>query len=785
MLLLSMKKIIYLKKLVLFYSKFSIFLLVFCLSNYYKAQSFVTWNEGTINASSSSLTSITGTYPAGTVTVTNTATGQNIRIGREFCTQNLNGAVASEIFGTFGSASSGQSKSLTFTFSSPVIINSFSMNDIDQGGTWYDQFTFSGVVFESVVTGNGVLANGSGTTFAPIDNFGNSCAEYANWFNSTSEVSSFTIDYAVVSGNSHAYLGYSLSVSVPNIFNIVGSDSICIGDSTLLSLSNLTGSTHAWADITDPEVIISTDLEIKVSPLITTTYAVYGDIDTAYHTVNVSNNTPMVNLGNDTTICQGQSISLNGGTAQGYLWSNGLTSSMINISDSGAYWLRVNNGACFSSDTIIISTIQYPILNLGNDTILCEGQSTILEAGLAEAYLWSTGSVSSSIEASSVGTYWVEANNGFCFARDSILISIRQYPTPNLGSDTTLCEGQLLTLDGGIADTYIWSNGLTTPTINVSNPSMYWVETSNAHCAKIDSIEVFVNLYPTPNFGNDTLLCEGQSLTLDGGIAETYLWSNGLTSVSINVSSFGTYWVESSNDHCKGGDTIVITFNSYPTPNLGGDTTLCEGQSLTLDAGAADTYLWSDGTTGSTIIVSNPSIYYVESSNAHCSKTDSIEVFVNEYPDPFLGNDTLLCQGQFINLDGGDAASYVWSTGSLSSSIEVSTFGTYWVEASNDHCMGRDTITFLPCAAEILIPNIFTPNNDGKNDLFIPLVIKNVASLTTKIFNRWGNEMFESSDLSINWNGGDCVEGTYFWQIFYVDFNGTQDQIHGYVTLIK
>jgi hypothetical protein len=144
----------------------------------------------------------------------------------------------------------------------------------------------------------------------------------------------------------------------------------------------------------------------------------------------ISNGISSIILGNDTSVCQGQSIPLNAGSATSFLWSNGSTNSSITVSDSGTYWVQASNGVCTAIDSITITINEFPLVNLGNDTSICQGQTFNLNGGTANSYLWSSGLTTPSINASAPGIYWLQASNGVCTATDSITISINQIPFP-------------------------------------------------------------------------------------------------------------------------------------------------------------------------------------------------------------------------------------------------------------------------------------------------------------------------------------------------------------------
>ena len=84
-----------------------------------------------------------------------------------------------------------------------------------------------------------------------------------------------------------------------------------------------------------------------------------------------------------------------------------------------------------------------------------------------------------------------------------------------------------------------------------------------------------------------------------------------------------------------------------------------------------------------------------------------------------------------------------------------------------------------------MMPNIFTPNNDGFNDLLVPIISKGIVSMNTIICNRWGNKVYETNDLLIKWNGQDVSDGTYFWIVYYTDINAVDNSLNGHVTILR
>ncbi|MEP7169108.1 MAG: choice-of-anchor L domain-containing protein [Bacteroidota bacterium] len=355
------------------------------------------------------------------------------------------------------------------------------------------------------------------------------------------------------------------------------------------------------------------------------------------------------------------------------------------------------------SDTTYVTvtiTTNVPV-DLGPDTSFCAGTSMLLGYGIISgtSYLWSTGATTSGIVISTPGTYIVTVTSALCPAGvDTINVSMTTVNL-NLGNDTTLC-GTTYTISGNIVGThYQWSNGDTTATLTVNTSGTYWMVVTENGCQDVDSITVtFVNA-GSVSLGNDTTICNGQPLVLGGGLFGNYfLWSTGDTTATITVTQSGTYWVNAGTTGCIGSDTIVVNI-SLVSANLGNDTTICTGQSVTLGNSLAGTsFLWSTGATSSTITVSSSGIYAVTVTAGSCTAVDSINITITAPPVVSLGNDTTLCAGNTLALDAGIHSAYIWSTGGTTSVINVTATGTYYVLVSDGGCFGTDSIhvTFTP-----------------------------------------------------------------------------------------
>ena len=368
----------------------------------------------------------------------------------------------------------------------------------------------------------------------------------------------------------------------------------------------------------------------------------------------------------------------------------------------------------------------------------------------------------------------------------------------DLGQDTSLCNGGNLMLDATLPNaTYLWQDGSDKPTFEVTSSGEYFVEVFTCGGVFRDTIQVAIASLPVVDLGNDTTLCEGQSLLLDATWPQaSYLWQDGSTEAMLEANLPGEYWVQVSN--CAGTiyDTIYIAYEELPRIRLGNDTTLCEGQSLLLDATWPQaSYLWQDGSTEATLEVNLPGEYWVEASNCAGIFRDVIQVGYESPPQViFPVRDTLFCQTESLVLDATiPGASYLWQDNSTNPTFIVNQGGEYWVDVTtiNGCTYSYQTeITEQNCEVKLLLPNVFTPNQDGKNDLFMPIEYEGIVKMYTKIYDRWGNEIFNTNNPLIEWDGmmnnaKSASADVYFWVVYYEDIFDNHLNAKGSLHLVK
>ncbi len=230
-----------------------------------------------------------------------------------------------------------------------------------------------------------------------------------------------------------------------------------------------------------------------------------------------------------------------------------------------------------------------------------------------------------------------------------------------------------------------------------------------------------------------------------------------------------------------------------PEVYLGPDTLLCVGQSLLLNASyPGSNYLWQDGSTDSTFLVTQSGTYWVTVTNSYGSDSDTITVNFESPDQAELGPDITLCIGDSVVLSNNTpSSSYLWSDNSTGSELLVSESGTYWLALTSFCGTTIDSIVIEEVLCEFILkmPNVFTPNADANNDHFLPIEANYIDSYNLTVFNRWGNIVFHTLEQNVGWNGlvndTEAPEGVYTWKIVYEDLDGKKGEMHGLVHLIR
>ncbi len=299
----------------------------------------------------------------------------------------------------------------------------------------------------------------------------------------------------------------------------------------------------------------------------------------------------------------------------------------------------------------------------------------------------------------------------------------------------------------------------------------------------------------------DTLICASGPATLKSPHANMgYRWSNGSTTQATAVNADGLYYVYSYSADCKVYvDSFKVTYANLDL-DLGKDTVLCAGDSYTLDVAqpGAGNYLWSDGSTAPQKTINTSGTYAVTVFRNHCQVSDTIVVEVKAPVLDIMPKDTFICEQDKLDLvaNSNFESRFSWSTGAQGNRITIDQEGIYVVTATNVCGLQKDSVRIeqLNCDCQPAMPNAFSPNGDGKNDVFLPLL--KPACITKSyellIYNRYGQVVFSSNQSGVGWDGtylnGRTAElGVYYYILKLQGSYGKREPImaKGEFTLLR
>ena len=293
------------------------------------------------------------------------------------------------------------------------------------------------------------------------------------------------------------------------------------------------------------------------------------------------------------------------------------------------------------------------------------------------------------------------------------------------------------------------------------------------------------------SLGKDTILCgkdQPLKLVAQQGF-DSYKWNTGDTSRIISVSKAGTYIVQVDFGCGVLSDTIVVKAYPYKKNQLqiGEQLQKCPEEQISLKAANGyNNYTWSNGQTGAELSTSQEGMYIIQATSPEaCLVRDTVQIFNISPPKAvYLGKDTVICLGKSILLDAGNQStvSFVWNKGSYNQTIEVKEAGNYSVSVSNKCFQTSDTIVVsTKDCSPIFIPNVFTPNGDGKNDTF-KIRTEDNRTVNLDVYNRWGDKIYSHSNYSDHWTAESIPDGMYFYQITDIEYAKTEK---GWVQVIR
>ena len=444
-------------------------------------------------------------------------------------------------------------------------------------------------------------------------------------------------------------------------------------------------------------------------------------------------------LGNDTTLCEGDSLVLKAGADYvQYIWQDGSSNTSFVAKSTGTYAVYVSN-TCgdISSDEIVVTIPDWP-------------------------------------ELLSAPTMAVCANEQFSISANSAFSNYTWAPAASVNGQDALVSLKLS------ADMPIIVNAL-----------------SPDGCTAKDTVNITL-LYARPiNLGVDTSVCSETFFTLNAGTGYTsYNWSDGSVDSELIGYDPGDYTVVAQDvNGCYARDTIIVSKFQQPVVSLGDDKDICSNQIIQLDAGNFSSYQWQDGSVARNLSIKTPGIYWVKATDQnHCMASDTIAIKnLLQAPASFIKPLDSICRYGYMEIiPAGNYKSYLWSTGATSSRTTINAPGSYSLTVTaHNGCATTENIKIIEknCLTGVFLPNAFTPNFDGKNDAFKVTVHGKIVKYYIAVFNRFGEMVFTSKDPLKSWDGfykGRPAEtGNYVWTCVYQLDGESQVDKKGQILLIR
>lgn len=535
--------------------------------------------------------------------------------------------------------------------------------------------------------------------------------------------------------------------STPNIVVSPATAAICLGQSITLSATG--ASSYVWDGL-------GSGSSKTVTPTTTTTYTITGTssvgcTSSVTKTVTV-NPLPVVTITpSTTTICSGEVTSLTADGATTYLWSNNTTNQVLNAAPiiNTTYTVTGTSAGCSATSTVFVTVNQSPTISVSPvTTTLCLGQSTTLTATGAVSYSWSNNITgpTQTVTPSSTTTYTVTgtASNG-CTNTTSKTVTVNSVPTVDiLPATAIICEGGSIVLTATGANQYIWNTTATNPvqTFSPTTTTTYTVTGIGVNgCTASATKTIQVNPTPVVSINPATpTICEGSSIQLQATGAQTYSW-NGLGSnefQTVSPISTTTYTVTGTNaSGCTATATKTVSVNNVPLVSISSPiTTICEGNTVQLQANGASSYSWNNLSTSALLSVSptTTTSYTVTGTNAAgCSSTSAITIEVHALPNvTATASQNPICLNATSSLQADGAATYSWSNGFNGSTQLVNPSGS-----TNYVVTGTDAFGCSATASVFLTVN--------------PLPLVNASSNATSVC--------EGESVNLDATGAD----TYSW----------------------
>ena len=644
-------------------------------------------------------------------------------------------------------------------------------------------------------------------------------------------------NYIVASSNGICIRRDTVHVSViAPLINAGLDQNVCLHDTAHFTVTS--NGTVRWSPLKYLNDSIGTNIyavpDSNTTYIATTNYL--GCI--ARDTISVSVAVLPIDGGPNKLICQGDSVQLNATGATNFIWLPRYRISDTTIANPWVkpllptyYYVVSYNLLCSRYDSVFVDVKQAQA-NAGPNKSICNGDSVQLFATVLGPWKWSPLASLSDTSLQPYAkplvntNYILSIDNNGCKAYDTVLVSVTNFNI-SAGTDKQICRGDSIQLNATGGVKYNWlpkynisDTGISNPWVHPIGPTNYFLLSTNGICLRVDTILVDVKTISV-SAGKDTSMCYGYFVYLNASGGVSYQWMNNynlsdpyIPNPLATPAKDTTYIVRISDGSCAILDSVFVKVNKFPIVSAGNDQKHCPGDFVTINGNVIDytRFNWAPALglndkllMQPTASVNGKTMYVLNAWNGYCYKSDT--VFVDMSPkitakfsaDPSFGLAPLIVNFTNQSTNGNF---YEWNFGDLSAiSNDENTTHTYTDEGNYNAlftvkdsmgCIDTTSLTIHVIIKDtIFVPNAFTPNGDGLNDQFVPILsIGRFEFLELAIFNRWGVQVFETKMPGGTWwdgkiNGTPEPPGIFTYHIEARDKKGKSYEFTGTVAIVR
>ncbi|BAV08410.1 gliding motility-associated C-terminal domain-containing protein [Filimonas lacunae] len=701
------------------------------------------------------------------------------------------------------------------------------------------------------ISGNNTLCVGSTTTLQNTTTGGTWSSNSAGaTIASNGEVTGVTpgnatISYVVTSGTCSATATFSVTVqALLTVGAISGDNTICVGSNATLQ-SATTGGVWSSGNTTVATIDASSgEVTGVASGNATITYTVTSGSCTASATyaISVQSLPTVAAISGSQTVCVGSKTTLSN-TTSGGVWSSDNTTAVTIDASSGEVTgvasgnatisYTVTSGSCSATATYAVTAQGLPVVDAvsGNNTV-CVGAKTILSNATSGGAWSSDNTTAATIDASSGEVTGIASGNatisytvtsGTCSATATYAITVNAKPVVQaITGNDIICVGSKTTLQNATSGgTWSSSNTAAASVDNTSgevtgmtagNATISYTVTSNGCSAKA-TFNITVKEVPVvPAITGNNNVCANETTALSNATTGG-TWSSGSTAIATVNATSGvvtgiaggpaiiTYTV--NNGGCQASANFSITVNEAPALTVSNNVTICKGAATTLQASGAGTIQWQGQAAGNNVEVKPEATttYTVTATSNGCTTTKQVTVSVDAFSMQLTATPNPVAKGTYVAFATSANTSYsvtAWQPYTDFSSQIANTQTIVASDSKEYYAVGKSANGCIDTARvmlqvsvneyDVFAPNFFSPNGDGKNDLYY-IYGTVINAIDLKIFNQWGELVFAAKDKNVPWDGTfkgkQQPAGVYIFVANITLNNGASVQKKGSINLIR